>query len=305
MDGKLGAKRIEWSFKDAGVPWGPIENVNDPGLACGRDAKAPALKAVARAGAKVTVQWSGIVRTHYGPSMTYLAYLPEPNAKPQNLSFFKISERGYDPQEKLWANEQLIKADRKDTFQLPSDIKPGMYVLRTELVSLHYAARSGAQFYAHCFNVDVQGSGSATPEGVTFPGGYSKSDPSLAFKLYKDDKSENGWESYKVPGPPKYAGKYEAPTGTAPIVSEKDRGVFPPEFQAKYDAFKAKEDEEGLSFNQKLNAAQEALGHKQVDGKSEMSLMPIFGEHIQAQRAFETEINALKQEAIKLGIADA
>jgi hypothetical protein len=70
MDGKLGAKRIEWSINDAGIPWAPIESVSDPGLACGKDSKAPALKAVARAGAKVTVQWSGIVRTHYGPSIS-------------------------------------------------------------------------------------------------------------------------------------------------------------------------------------------------------------------------------------------
>ena len=34
FDGKLGAKRVEWSFRDAGVPWAPIQNVNDPGLTC-------------------------------------------------------------------------------------------------------------------------------------------------------------------------------------------------------------------------------------------------------------------------------
>jgi hypothetical protein len=34
MDGKLGAKRVEWTFKDAGVPWAPIPNVNDQGIAC-------------------------------------------------------------------------------------------------------------------------------------------------------------------------------------------------------------------------------------------------------------------------------
>lgn len=36
----------------------------------GKEAKAPVLKAVARAGAKVVVQWSGIVRAHFGPVMT-------------------------------------------------------------------------------------------------------------------------------------------------------------------------------------------------------------------------------------------
>jgi len=305
MDGKLGAKRIEWSFKDAGVPWAPIQNVNDQGLACGMSPKAPALKAVARAGAKVTVEWSGIVRTHYGPTMSYLAYLPEANAKPQNLSFFKIHERGYNGQDKLWANEELIKADRKSTFQLPSDIRPGTYVLRTELLSLHYASKSGPQFYSHCFNIDISGSGTATPPGVNFPGAYKSNDPSLIFPLYTKAGAENNWEGYVVPGPPKYQGKYEAPTGAAPVVSEKDRGVFPAEFQAKYEAFKKKEDEEGLAFNKKLNEAQDDLNHKQVGWESESKLFPIFNEHIKAQRGFEKELSDLRKEAIALGIASA
>jgi Auxiliary Activity family 9 (formerly GH61) len=113
----------------------------------------------------------------------YLAYLPEPNAKPSTLSWFKILGRGYDAKAKLWANEELIKSDRKDTFQLPSDIKPGMYILRTELVSLHYATRTGAQFYPHCFNIEIRGPGTATPEGVKIPGAYSAKDPYLAFEL--------------------------------------------------------------------------------------------------------------------------
>jgi hypothetical protein len=204
----------------------------------------------------------------------------------------------------MWANEELVKADRKDTFQLPSDIKPGMYVLRTELMSLHYATKSGPQFYTHCFNVDVQGSGSATPAGVNFPGGYPPNDPMLVFKLYTASGGENNWESYKIPGPPKYEGKYEAPTGSAPVVSEKDRGVFPPEFQAKYEAFKKKEDEEGLTFNQKLNNAQIALNHSEPGFQNSMSLMPIFGEHIKNQKGFEKELDELRAEAIKLGIAE-
>jgi len=47
-----------------------VESVTNPGLTCGNDPTPPALKGLARAGAKVTVQWSGIVRTHYGPIMS-------------------------------------------------------------------------------------------------------------------------------------------------------------------------------------------------------------------------------------------
>lgn len=100
----------------------------------------------------------------------YLAYLPDPQAKPQNLSFFKIDEKGYDLKTNLWANEKLIKEDRKNTVQIPSDIKPGTYVLRTELLALHYSSTQGPQFYPHCFNILVEGSGTASPPGVKFPG---------------------------------------------------------------------------------------------------------------------------------------
>lgn len=35
MDGKLGAKRVEWGYSDSGGrTWGPVENLNDQALAC-------------------------------------------------------------------------------------------------------------------------------------------------------------------------------------------------------------------------------------------------------------------------------
>jgi len=301
MDGKLGARRIEWSFQDSGVPWAPVGSVNGPDFTCGKGAKAPALKAFARAGAKVTVQWSGIVRTHYGPTMSYLAPF-DAKKNVQDLEFFKIQEMGYDPATKLWANEKLVKNDRKNTFQLPSDIKPGMYTLRTELLALHYSNTQGPQFYPHCFNILINGTGTVTPPGVKFPGGYKANDPSLVGNLYNAAGQPLNWDKYVIPGPKKYAGKYEAPTGEPAVVSEKDRGVFPPEFEAKYEAFKKKFDEEGLTFNDKLNAAQDSLGHGKV--KSEANLSPIFAEHFGKQKSFEAEIKQLKAEAVKLGVAD-
>lgn len=93
FDGKLGAKRIEWSFENhRNIPWAAVQNGSSPDVTCniftfhtdlkhpsnsragGKDPKPPALKAIARAGANVTVQWSGIVRTHYGPIITVSRY---------------------------------------------------------------------------------------------------------------------------------------------------------------------------------------------------------------------------------------
>jgi hypothetical protein len=95
-----------------------------------------------------------------------------------------------------WSNEDLIDNDTAQTFQLPSDIKPGEYILRTELLALHGNAMSymptegtGPQFYIHCFNLDISGSGNAVPKGVKFPGAYKRTDPGVKFNLYRGGQS--------------------------------------------------------------------------------------------------------------------
>ena len=91
-----------------------------------------------------------------------------------------------------WANE--LASDNGDSFkiQLPSDIKPGNYVLRTELIALHgnmnelkqAGLKGQIQIYLHCFNIDIVGSGTATPEGVSFPGAYKPDDAAFKFNPY-------------------------------------------------------------------------------------------------------------------------
>jgi hypothetical protein len=76
MDEQLGAKRIEWSFKDVdNFTWKAVTDVLNPAITCGTDPKPPALKAKARAGAEINVGWSGIIRMHNGPVMS--ASLPK------------------------------------------------------------------------------------------------------------------------------------------------------------------------------------------------------------------------------------
>jgi cellulase len=154
---------------------------------------------------------------HNGPAMAYLAPNPGPNTTANELKFFKIYESGFIPSAgkmikfvmglstltpalDRWANE--LASDNGDSFkiQLPSDIKPGKYVLRTELIALHgnmkdlkqQALKGQVQIYLHCFNLDIVGSGSATPEGVTFPQAYKGED--LAFRF-------NPYMSYGIPDP--------------------------------------------------------------------------------------------------------
>jgi cellulase len=124
--------------------------------------------------------------------MQYLGAWPTPDKKPQAVQFFKIYELGYDKMRKKWANEDIIADGYKNTIQIPSDIKPGTYILRTDLLSLHGNGRiDGPQFYTHCFNVEVLGDGTVSPPGVTFPGGYKANEPGVIQRL-----SGNAGENY-------------------------------------------------------------------------------------------------------------
>jgi hypothetical protein len=94
----------------------------------------------------------------------------------------------------------LIDQKTADTFQLPSDIKSGTYVLRTELLALHGNSFSsnpvggaGPQFYTHCFNVEITDGGNTVPTNtVKFPGGYKREDPGVAFNL----RNKAAWAGY-------------------------------------------------------------------------------------------------------------
>jgi cellulase len=107
----------------------------------------------------------------------------------------------------VWANEKLIKDGTRNTFQLPSDIKPGVYVLRTELLALHgnmwnkendvepFGGR-GPQFYTHCFNIEILGDGNAEPQGVKFPSpqAMKQDDYGVSFNVYNQKKFP--WPTY-------------------------------------------------------------------------------------------------------------
>jgi cellulase len=119
--------------------------------------------------------------------------------KPQEVKFFKIEGNGYDNIKKKWANEDVLDNNRTDTVKIPSDIKPGMYIFRTELLALHGNSPmlpknfGGPQFYTHCFNVEITGNGSSEPAGVLFPGAYKPDDAGVKFYLGTGGAT---WENY-------------------------------------------------------------------------------------------------------------
>lgn len=89
-----------------------------------------------------------------------------------------------------------MKNNHTYTFNVPSNLKAGKYVVRHEIISLHFALRgsadapgtplNGAEVYPVCFNVDVinEDGGVAAPTVGTFPGIYRRSDPGILTNIY-------------------------------------------------------------------------------------------------------------------------
>lgn len=55
------------------------------------------------------------------------------------LNFFKIAESGLQPDKKSWATDVMVGNDNRTSAVIPWDIKPGKYVVRHEVIALHFA----------------------------------------------------------------------------------------------------------------------------------------------------------------------
>lgn len=96
---------------------------------------------------------------------------------------------------------QAILTNIQVDVKIPTDIAPGDYLLRAEVIALHVAGGlNGAQFYPSCYQITVAGSGSASPAGVSFPGAYKNTDPGILVDIHAK------LSTYIDPGPTVYAG---------------------------------------------------------------------------------------------------
>jgi len=113
-----------------------------------------------------------------------------PTQDPTTVDFFKIHEVTYDPKTDQWANDMLVNNKNSWKVQIPSDLKAGDYIIRHEIVALHYAVRenAGPEFLISCANVKILGDGTAEPKDtVRFPGAYKADNPSLKVNVYYNE----------------------------------------------------------------------------------------------------------------------
>ncbi|KAJ5652645.1 endoglucanase-4 precursor [Penicillium longicatenatum] len=185
-------------------------------IVCHKGSAPGALSAPIAPGGSVTLTWNTWPDDHHGPVITYLANCNGSctDVDKVDLAFFKIDAGGMINDTVIpgtWASDELIADSYSRTLTIPTDIAPGEYVLRHEIIALHGAEDlNGAQNYPQCINLNVTGSGTATPSGTLGEDLYKNTDPGIYVNIWAT------LSTYVIPGPILYtAGSAAAATAAA------------------------------------------------------------------------------------------
>lgn len=126
--------------------------------------------------------------------------------------WFKIKEDGFDAAAGAWV-QQTVMNGQPAYATIPSNLAPGQYMVRHEIIALHLATSDGgAEFYPSCTQLEVGGNGNAGPQAsdlVSLPGAYSDQDAGILLNPY----SAEGTTGYRFPGP-QLASFVEGATGS-------------------------------------------------------------------------------------------
>ncbi|KIJ64018.1 lytic polysaccharide monooxygenase [Hydnomerulius pinastri MD-312] len=185
----------------------PVKGASNPYLNCGQDAQKAALVANANPGSNFQFWWKGGDGSDWphniGPIMTYMASCGSTTCDQYdstNAEWFKIEETGLQPGDMVWYQQNIMDGGPANVT-IPSTLKSGQYLIRHEIIALHLATEmGGAEFYPSCTQVNIGGAQvgiASASEEVTFPGGYSDSDPGI----YDPDIFDTPVQ-YTFPGPP-------------------------------------------------------------------------------------------------------
>ncbi|KAJ5548548.1 endoglucanase-4 precursor [Penicillium frequentans] len=187
-------------------------------IVCHKGSAPGALSAPIAPGGSVTLTWNTWPDDHHGPVITYLANCNGScsDVDKVDLAFFKIDAGGLINDTVIpgtWATDELIADSYSRTLTIPTDIAAGEYVLRHEIIALHGAEDlDGAQNYPQCINLNVTGSGTATPSGTLGEDLYKDTDPGIYVDIWAT------LTTYDIPGPTLYTAG-SAATATAAVAS--------------------------------------------------------------------------------------
>ena len=205
-------KVVGWTASNTDNGFVGPESFASPDIICHKSATNAGGHAVVAAGDKIFIQWDTWPDSHHGPVIDYLANCGSAGCETVDkttLEFFKIDEVGLidgTTAPGVWGSDQLIANGNAWLVQIPSTIAPGNYVLRHEIIALHSANNlNGAQNYPQCFNLQITGAGTATPQGTLGTKLYTATDAGILANIY------NPPLTYTIPGPALIAGASSIP----------------------------------------------------------------------------------------------
>ncbi|CZR66751.1 related to endoglucanase IV precursor [Phialocephala subalpina] len=178
------------------------------------------------AGGIVELQWTAWPSSHHGPVIDYLANCNGDcsTVDKTTLEWFKIDAGGLYDDTTLpgnWASDTLIANNNSWSVTIPSDIASGNYVLRHEIIALHSAEESdGAQNYPQCVNLEITGTGTATPSGTLGTALYSETDAGILVNIYQS------LSTYEIPGPTLYSGAVSMSETQQPAATAVASGII-------------------------------------------------------------------------------
>ncbi|KAK7750002.1 hypothetical protein SLS62_008111 [Diatrype stigma] len=190
-------ERVGWTAANQDIGYIEPANYGTSNISCHKNAKVAEHFVEANAGDELMFIWSETwPPTHKGPIMNYIAPF---DTDPASLSFSKFSQSSIVNASGLvtWVTDELIANNYSTSVTIPKNLKAGDYVIRHELIALHYAAQdNGAQNYPQCINLRLGGSGTVAPsEGTLGSELYHRDDAGILFDLSKHEVT------YPYPGP--------------------------------------------------------------------------------------------------------
>ncbi|KAI1365115.1 endoglucanase II [Xylaria arbuscula] len=131
---------------------------------------------------------------HQGPISIYMSKAPSTAAEYDGSGeWFKIKDFAPD----FSSGTATWDLSQTYTYELPSCIEDGEYLLRIQSLAIHNPWPAGIpQFYISCAQVKVTGgTGSANPTYALIPGAFKETDPGYTVNIYTN------FSNYTVPGP--------------------------------------------------------------------------------------------------------
>ncbi|KAF2471047.1 glycoside hydrolase family 61 protein [Lindgomyces ingoldianus] len=201
-----------WLVQRKWVTVNPIFEADNISLSCNAPGNPANAYIPINAGENITAVYYSWVHT-VGPMIAWMADC-HGNCRTLDTAkadWFKIGEKGLlngDILEGMWFQHQFGVWDGGPSLwseKIPKSLRPGKYLVRNEIISLHSANKP--QWYPECVNVEVKGNGTRFPGKkymAKIPGVWSMDQPEINIDVY--DPAIGNKTTYKIPGPPVWTG---------------------------------------------------------------------------------------------------